>query len=621
MKLKNTIKILLCAIASTFLASTSVQANGEFYGDIPNYGEKYLSPESIHFAPDGKLLIGCRTGKILKILDAKAQPLADIEMSGFISSFAISQDSKLAYVTIQAPEGSCAVVDLTTYKVIKEFPVGHMPRASLISNDGKTLYIINEFANEIIAFDINTFEKKSMGNAVREPYSMVQSKDGKKLYVLNLHPAPKGGLFVEDINIVLTVLDAQTLTPLNEINLGYGAINGTGLAISPDGKYVYATHVVARFNVPTSQVEKGWVDTNAVGVINTEKDEMEFTFLLDDVDRGFANPYGVNITEDGKTLIVVGAGTHELSIIDRIAMHEKYEKNKNHPDKNGTILEPHNDLAFVADVRKRIALDGFGPRFAAIRDNSVVTTMYYSDTLNILNLDDPMLKPKKWSIGGNEVLNEIRRGDLYFHDASLCFQNWLSCATCHTEVRSDNLNWDLLNDGMGNPKQSKSMLYAHQTPPSMITGIRKFAEIAVRKGITHIQFAVRPEEDAVCIDKYLTILEAVPSPFLYNKKYEDAIRRGAAIFEDADCSMCHNGKYFTNMEKVDVGSGLNEYEGFAFDTPTLREVWRTAPYLYDGRAVTIFDMLKNFNKEDKHGRTSHLTDDELRDLEAYVLSL
>ncbi len=614
-------KGLLCGVAVVFLASTSVQAHGEFYGDIPDYGAKYLSPEAIHFAPDGKLLVACRTAKMLKILDAKAQPLADVKLSGYVSSFAISKDGKYAFVTIQAPEGTCAVVDLKTYKVLKEFPVGHMPRASLVSNDGKTLYIINEFSNEIIAFDSSTFEKKAQGKAVREPYSMVQSKDGKKLYVLNLHPAPKGGLFVEDINIVLSVLDAKTLAPIKEIGFGYGAINGTGLAISPDGKYVYATHVVARFNVPTSQVEKGWVDTNAVGVIDTTKDEMEFTFLLDDVDRGFANPYGINITDDGKTLIVMGAGTHELSIIDLPAMHEKYKESLTHPTKNGTILAPHNDLAFIASVRKRVALDGFGPRFSAIRGNHIVTSMYYSDTLNILDLTDPMLKPKKWSIGGNEDLNEIRRGDLYFHDASLCFQNWLSCATCHTEVRSDNLNWDLLNDGMGNPKQSKSMLYAHQTPPSMITGIRKFAEIAVRKGITHIQFAVRPEADAVCIDKYLTALKAVPSPYLYDEKYEDAIRRGAAVFEDANCSMCHSGEYYTNGKMFNVGSGLNEYENASFDTPTLCEVWRTAPYLYDGRAETIFDMLKLYNKDDRHGRTSHLTDDELRDLEIYILSL
>ena len=75
------------------------------------------------------------------------------------------------------------------------------------------------------------------------------------------------------------------------------------------------------------------------------------------------------------------------------------------------------------------------------------------------------------------------------------------------------------------------------------------------------------------------------------------------------------------MKMHDAGTGLDEYAGKKFDTPTLREVWRTAPYLYDGRAKSIFEMMKKFNKNDKHGVTSKLSDDDLRDLEQYILTL
>lgn len=92
-------------------------------------------------------------------------------------------------------------------------------------------------------------------------------------------------------------------------------------------------------------------------------------------------------------------------------------------------------------------------------------------------------------------------------------------------------------------------------------------------------------------------------------------------FEMAKCSYCHSGDYYTDMKRHDVSSGLEEYKGFEFDTPTLREVWRTAPYLYDGRARTVFEMLRKFNKDDKHGHTSDLTDQELKELEEFVLSL
>ena len=64
--------------------------------------------------------------------------------------------------------------------------------------------------------------------------------------------------------------------------------------------------------------------------------------------------------------------------------------------------------------------------------------------------------------------DRARRGEMLYNDGSMCFQQWQSCASCHPDGRVDGLNWDLLNDGMGNPKQTRSELYNHVTPPTMI---------------------------------------------------------------------------------------------------------------------------------------------------------
>ncbi len=58
-----------------------------------------------------------------------------------------------------------------------------------------------------------------------------------------------------------------------------------------------------------------------------------------------------------------------------------------------------------------------------------------------------------------------------------------------------------------------------------------------------------------------------------------------------------------------------------YDTPTLVELWRTAPFLYDGRAETIQEVFRKYNVGDKHGITSGMTEKELDDLAEYVLSL
>ncbi|MBC8373726.1 MAG: c-type cytochrome, partial [Planctomycetes bacterium] len=149
------------------------------------------------------------------------------------------------------------------------------------------------------------------------------------------------------------------------------------------------------------------------------------------------------------------------------------------------------------------------------------------------------------------------------------------------------------------------------------------AEVAVRAGIRFIQFAVRPEEDAKAIDEYLKSIKPMPSPFLVNGELSEAAKRGKVLFEKkAGCSACHSGKYYTDGEKYDVGTGKDSEAKKEFDTPMLIEVWRTAPYLYDGRAVTMLDLLqpKN-NPKDMHGATTKLTEKERSDLAEYILSL
>ena len=87
------------------------------------------------------------------------------------------------------------------------------------------------------------------------------------------------------------------------------------------------------------------------------------------------------------------------------------------------------------------------------------------------------------------------------------------------------------------------------------------------------------------------------------------------------CASCHTGPLYTDLKKYDIGAGKDLDKGKLFDTPTLVEVWRTAPYLYDGRAETIKEVLVKYNPGDKHGHTSSLTDKEINDLAEFILSL
>jgi cytochrome c peroxidase len=79
---------------------------------------------------------------------------------------------------------------------------------------------------------------------------------------------------------------------------------------------------------------------------------------------------------------------------------------------------------------------------------------------------------------------------------------------------------------------------------------------------------------------------------------------------------------FTDLKTYDVGTrGRFDKAADRFDTPSLVEGWRTAPYLHDGSAATMRDVLTTGNPADKHGKTSHLTPQQIDDLAAYLLSL
>ena len=218
--------------------------------------------------------------------------------------------------------------------------------------------------------------------------------------------------------------------------------------------------------------------------------------------------------------------------------------------------------------------------------------------------------------------DRARRGEMLYNDGSMCFQQWQSCASCHPDGRVDGLNWDLLNDGMGNPKQTRSELYNHVTPPTMITGIRKDMHACNAAGLIHIQFVTRPEEDVYCFDAYVAKMKPVPSPYLVNGKLSARAQRGEKLFRQAKCADCHTPDkkapggepLWTDLKLYDVGVGTATETGRKFDTPTLAECWRTAPYLYDGRALTMEEVLTICNPNDKHGETSKLTPEQIKDL-------
>jgi mono/diheme cytochrome c family protein len=384
--------------------------------------------------------------------------------------------------------------------------------------------------------------------------------------------------------------------------------------------------------MPTTQLERGWMNTNALSIIDARKRKLINTVLLDDVDRGAANPWGVASTTDGKTICVAHAGTHELSIIDAEALVEKLltlpEKRDPSSPYAQTTADVPNDLAFLTGLRRRVTLRGDGPAINGPRGIAVVGTKafvaaYFTDNLAVVDLkrkQDSLVDTI--ALGPAPRMSVQRRGKMLFNDATLCFQHWQSCATCHPDARADALKWDLTSSGLGNPKNTRSMVLAHKTPPSM-SGVQADAKNAVRGNLMHLLFARRAEVDAVAIDKYLESLKPVPSPYLVDGKLSPAAQRGKKLFFDGkiNCVKCHTEPLFTDMLLHDVDSRGEYDRRDTFDTPTLIECWRTAPYMHDGRYTTLKGLFTDGKHGLRGGDVGELSEQQTRDLVEYVLSL
>ncbi len=120
----------------------------------------------------------------------------------------------------------------------------------------------------------------------------------------------------------------------------------------------------------------------------------------------------------------------------------------------------------------------------------------------------------------------------------------------------------------------------------------------------------------------------------------EAAKRGFVLFHtEAACAGCHHGWRFTDDAFHDVGTSTTDpgrgrelkhdpRMQFAFKTPTLRSVALRAPYLHDGSAATLRDVVDLYVKGgiDRPSRSPminpfELTEQERDDLVAFMQTL
>ncbi|MBF0432794.1 MAG: cell surface protein [Fibrobacteria bacterium] len=617
---------LLCALAfcffQTYTAAEDVSAPPSLIAEmlfldkeLSSKKPNTLSPTDIIASPDGKTLyIAQHTGKRIDYINIATNQISrTIQLPKAPTGLTLSKDGSLLYVTCyseERPLGVFCIINTAAGTITNTITAGHSPRSPVLSPDEKTLYICNQYLNSIAVFDLTSLMQSAAIPVVREPYAAAITPDGQYLVAANYLPTGRSDIPSMELEVTISAAVSIINTTTKEvvsIELSDGSHSLADIAISTDGKFAYVTHVLARYTIPPTTIERGWINSNGFSVIDIYNKKMVNVILLDDMDKGAANPWSIHVADD--LILVTAAGGHELITVKESTLHQQ--------------LVGQDDLSykftFAQAFKQRIRLNVKGPRSVCMTGGKAYVPGYFSDNIDIISFNQG-----SGTVSGNVNMNpgivrtNAQKGEELFYDGSICMQNWQTCHSCHPLTRTDGLNWDLLNDGEGNPKNDKSLLMSHFTPPSMVSGVRDSAEIAVRAGIQYILFSTPREEDAVLIDEFLKNLRPVPSPFLVNGRLSESAQRGMALFNGKfKCNDCHSAPLYTDKKLHDLGTKGPVDQRSAFDTPTLIETWRTAPYLHDGR----YNTLKELFKDGKHGIYIPITDQEIDDLVEYNNSL
>ena len=267
--------------------------------------ENYISPSSVYAAEDGTVYAADETGGRVIKLNADGTIAAQIDLEGGAHCVKV-HDGKV-YVTRGGSDGTLTVLS-TDLKLEKEYVVGHTPTD--VEFAGSVAYVTNRFSDTVTAIDLTTDGNTSTFSVDREPVAAAIAQD--KLYVACHLPddAANAEKVSASVHVFHDIGDVRTVRYQGAIDL----VNGTGgvkdIEATPDGKRLFVSAVIARYQYPTTQLDGAWINSNGFAIIDAENDAYVNTILLDDVTLGAASPWGIAF--DAENAYFAASGTGEI---------------------------------------------------------------------------------------------------------------------------------------------------------------------------------------------------------------------------------------------------------------------------------------------------------------------
>jgi YVTN family beta-propeller protein len=574
------------------------------------------SPVALALSADGaRLLTANQTSGTVSLIDTRAgKVIAEVPTGDKPAGVAIAKDGRRAAVTHWYGY-DLAVLDVAPggLKVVGRLEVGPEPRGVVIAPDGKTAYLAVGVTNEVVRVDLDARQVTGHLTVGREPRGIAITADGTRLLVGNARSQ------------CATVVDTKAWKIEREL-----PVEGDNLrqvALSADGKLGFIANMKNRgFAATAGNIDLGWVLGQRLTRVRLDGSEEYATISLDPQGRAAGDAYGMAVSGDGKYLAVGCGGTHEVMLFRTDLRRLPWRV-------NGARDLMHAELLKSYGRFRRVDTGGRPTELAFAPDGKTLyAANYFANAVQVIDADSATVV-RTIALGGPAEPSLARRGEMVFHDAKFSFNQWFSCATCHSDGHTDGLDFDTLNDGRQD--LSTSHKRSHKKVPTLrrVTltgpwtwhGWQKSLDAAMFESFTKSMQGKRPTPDDVkVILAYLGTLDYPRNPFRNRDgSLSAAAKRGEVVYRSAKaaCSSCHSGPELTDG-KIHV-VGLEEHDDVyrGYNPPSLRGVYDKDPYLHDGRSKTLRDVLTGPHNPDSINGLGELTGPEIDDLIAYLKSL
>jgi mono/diheme cytochrome c family protein len=265
---------------------------------------------------------------------------------------------------------------------------------------------------------------------------------------------------------------------------------------------------------------------------------------------------------------------------------------------------------------------GSGPTGLALHGSRAVVWSQFAGTASVLALSadreasDPIAVVSVARNPRTQEEEETARGRALFYTSSdsRISKDGRACASCHPNGRDDGLVWST----PGGPRQTPMLAgRLPDTAPYGWDGAGSDVSHHLDHTLERLEGEGFAPADRAALVRYISTLAG---PTVHARATAETRDRGQAVFLSAGCASCHSPESaWTDGQRHEVSSRASADASAAFDTPSLRFVGGTAPYFHDGRYPTLRDLLTR--SDGPMGAARGRPAEDIDALETFVRSL